>query len=222
MKKYTYTILGFALIAFLLAFGISRASASQTLEDTKTTSTNIGGGSSDADQQSNSGNIIQANIAMSGTISIVNYPPLGTMVLTTTQVLSGNFPPNPYFYPCEDATDLVFSSTGGTCTLNPNTQLITCPTGITSFKYSYACTSIPVVTATNLSISLTSNWTGGSIDRTWDFGYTPLIYQAASLPPDLDTGQMLRWTQIDEANLTLDIFFSDPRINLLFLPAIRK
>lgn len=184
-------------------------------------SINLGGGLSDLDDQPL--REMPVNIVLSGTILITDYPPLGTMVITTTQRLSGTFPPNPYFYPCPDASGLTFSSTGGMCTWDPNAERIYCPTGITSFTFSYACTSVPPVTASNLSLSLTSDWGGGGlIDRTWDLTYTPLTYASASIPPDFDTGQMLHWTQIDEANLALDLSFIDPRVQVLFLPGVYK
>jgi hypothetical protein len=168
-------------------------------------------------------NSLQASLTQSGTISIVSYPPLGAMVVTTTQKLAGTFPPNPYFQPCADATGLVFGSTGGSCTWNAATQRIQCLSGITSFEMSYACSLTPTVSGSTLTVSLYWTWPSSHpIGRVWDFTYAPLVYQSASLTPDLNTGTMLRWIQTNTANFNADIEFHDPRIKVLFLPVARR
>lgn len=184
---------------------------------------NLGGGGFTLARPGAVKNSIQASLTQSGTISILDYPPLGAMVITTTQRLAGTFPPNPYFQPCADAAGLVFSSTGGSCTWNAATQRIQCPSGITSFEISYTCSLTPTVSGSTLTVSLYWTWPSSHpIDRVWDFTYAPLVYQSASLAPDLNTGTMLRWIQTNTANFNADIEFHDPRIKVLFLPVARR
>lgn len=218
-------LFGSTVLVALTTFGITLAEAFGPLPGSTSafvSSINLDGGLSEIETHPNPGNPLQTTVVQSGTISITTYPPLGTMTITTTQRFSGAFPPSPMFDPCSNASGLFFSSTGGTCILNALTQRINCPTGITTFEYSYSCTFVPDVNAGKVSVSLAADWTGSAIDRTWDFSYSPLIYHSAAVPPDLSTSQTLRWTQIDGASVSLDILFVDPRVSLEFLPLVRK
>jgi hypothetical protein len=225
MSKLIAALGSLAAVAVLTISGISTtgvASSAGISQPPARFLIGSGGGASELESPSRRGNIPQADLVYSGTLAIASYPPLGTLILTTTQKFVGNFGSNPYFYPCANASGLAFHSTGGTCTLNSTTQRISCPTGITAFEYSYACAIIPELQASNLTLELYASWIGGTIDRTWDLTYSPLVYQSASITPDFDTGQMLRWTQIDAPSINVVIRFKDPRVHALFLPATSR
>lgn len=224
MLKYALILVGFMILTGQMLHGVFPALAFQPSGTSlvPVAATSSGGSLSPLGGYLHGETTVQAPIVLSGTFFIQSYPPLGTMVVTTTQHLSGSFPANPYFFPCSNASGLAFSSTGGTCTWNVLTQRINCPTGITSFTFSYACASTPVINGTRLTVSLTSDWDAGPIDRTWDFAYSPLIYHSATILPDTNARQVLRWTQIDEPRMSFDVSFIDPRVTLLFLPLVRK
>lgn len=222
--KHTLTLVALVILTGQMLHGASPALASQPPETlpVPVAAASSGGCLSPLGEQLHGDTTIQASIVLSGTFSILSYPPLGTMVVTTTQKFSGSFPASPYFFPCSNASGLAFSSTGGTCSWNALTQRVNCPTGITAFTFSYACASTPAINGAKLTISLISDWSAGSIDRTWDFAYSPLTFHASTVLPDTHAGQVLGWTQIDQPSMSLDVSFIDPRVTLVFLPLVRK
>jgi len=162
---------------------------------------------------------VQADLQQTSTYTILSYVPFGKMEEGRTHHVTGAFSGTNDFGVCAGARNMVYTSTGITCTYDPDAYKISCPAGLTGIVYSYTCTFTPTAQLSFVyrGYSISSTY---DIDRLVDVYFSPLLYLASTLQPTLVEPGHLRWVSPNSAYFGAYVTYVDPRKT--FVPIVRQ